>query len=100
MFWPRLGEVSVTELIGEHLLPLAYEGLDRFGVDPAIRDRLLGVIEGRCRTRRNGATWQADLVHRLEKTDGVSRASALREMLQRYIERQAENVPVHTWSFD
>jgi hypothetical protein len=98
-FWPRLGEFSAAELILEHLLPLAYAGLDRFGVRPQIRDRLLGIIEARCRTRRNGATWQIDTVRQIEAT-GMSRASALREMLRRYMDRVPTNEPVHTWDSD
>src|SRR6266540_1485699 len=54
VYWPRLGELLATDLVLGHLLPWAYDGLDRFGVDPGVRDRLLGVIEQRCLTRRNG----------------------------------------------
>src|SRR3954463_7225217 len=34
MFWPGLGWVPVPELVLRRLLPLAYEGLDDWGVDP------------------------------------------------------------------
>ena len=44
------------------LLQAAHEGLDRWGVSPAARDRFLGIIEGRCKTRRNGASWQSETV--------------------------------------
>ena len=54
LYWPGDGEVRVTDLVLNRLLPAAYEGLDRFGVDPAIRDRLLGIIERRCALGRNG----------------------------------------------
>jgi hypothetical protein len=94
--WPRLGEIDATTLVMDHLLPKAYAGLDRFGVSPDIRDRLLGIIEGRCRTRRNGATWQVETVHRLEAA-GASRPAALREMLRRYADHLSGNVPVHLW---
>jgi hypothetical protein len=97
--WPRLGEVDATELILEELLPKAYAGLDRFGVSPDIRDRLLGIIEGRCRTRRNGSTWQVEMVHALESA-GASRAAALRGMLRRYADHLHDNVPVHLWAVE
>ena len=43
----------------EHrLLPLAHRGLERSGMDAAWREPLLGVIEQRCVTARNGAVWQ------------------------------------------
>ena len=67
LYWPRGGEVRVTDLVLERLLPAAHEGLDRFGVDPAIRDRLLGVIERRCALGRNGSVWQSETVAALER---------------------------------
>jgi hypothetical protein len=99
MYWPRLGEIDATELVLEHLLPRAYAGLDRFGVSPDVRDRLLGIIEGRCRTRQNGATWQVETVHHLQES-GYSRASALREMVRRYADHLAGNDPVHLWEIE
>jgi hypothetical protein len=97
VYWPGLGYLPVTELVLRRLLPMAYEGLDRWGVDPAQRDRLLGVIERRCLTGRNGAEWQARTVHRLESDGNLDRAEALREMLHRYVEHMHGNVPVHDW---
>jgi hypothetical protein len=78
---------------------MAYDGLDRFGVSPDIRDRLLGIIEGRCRTGMNGATWQTSTVERLER-EGLDRPAALREMLHRYAELFTSDTPVHTWPLD
>ncbi len=63
LYWPGLGEVPVTELVLRRLLPLAADGLSRWGVDSADASRLLGIIEQRCLTGRNGATWQSDMVH-------------------------------------
>jgi gamma-glutamyl:cysteine ligase YbdK (ATP-grasp superfamily) len=95
--WPRLGELPAAELILTRLLPLAHDGLDRFGVAPQIRDRLLGVIEQRCLIGRNGATWQIATVETLENAKGLDRPAALREMLRRYTEFAPSNEPVHTW---
>ena len=97
VFWPGPGEMPVTELVRSVLLPKAYAGLDRFGVDPAQRDRLLGIIEERCRLGRNGATWQAEAVRAAEHDRGLSRSAALHEMLLRYRALQQTNEPVHTW---
>lgn len=96
VFWPGSGEIPVSELVLRRLLPLAYEGLGAWGVDPEIRDRLLGVIEGRCITGTNGASWQAEAVHRLESA-GHDRWEALRLMTQEYVQRMHTNEPVHTW---
>jgi hypothetical protein len=94
--WPRLGEVSVTDLALEWLLPKAYEGLDRYGVDGAIRDRLLEIIEQRCLTGRNGAAWQTEAVVAAERR-GLDRPAALHAMLKRYAANQRSGEPVHTW---
>lgn len=100
LHWPRLGEVPVAKLVLDVLLPRAAQGLDGFGVAPAERDRLLGVIEQRCRTGRNGATWQAETVWAAERQRGLDRDAALHHMLQRYAELQRSNEPVHTWPVD
>ncbi|GAA4940007.1 hypothetical protein [Actinoplanes utahensis] len=94
--WPGTGEVRATDLVLDVLLPWAHSGLDRLGVHPAQRDRLLGIAEDRCRAGRNGATWQAATVRAAEER-GRARPEALREMTQRYLEFQRSNEPVHTW---
>jgi hypothetical protein len=96
IYWPRLGEVLVTDLVLEWLLPKAYDGLDRYGVAGPLRDRLLGIIEQRCLTRRNGAVWQTEAVA-AEENHGLDRPAALRAMLLRYVEHQRTGEPVHTW---
>ena len=50
LYWPGFGELSADELMLRHLLPLAHEGLRQWGVSDAVRERFLGVIEGRCTT--------------------------------------------------
>ncbi|GAA1584705.1 glutamate--cysteine ligase [Actinoplanes couchii] len=94
--WPGRDPAPATELVREVLLPVAHAGLDRFGVQPAQRDRLLGIIEDRCRTGRNGAASQTAAVRAAEER-GRDRTAALREMTQRYVEFQRTNEPVHTW---
>jgi hypothetical protein len=94
--WPRIGEVPVTELVLERLLPKAYEGLDRYGVAGPVRDRLLGIIEQRCLAGRNGAVWQTEAVAAAERR-GLDRPAALRAMLQQYAEHQRSGEPVHRW---
>jgi gamma-glutamyl:cysteine ligase YbdK (ATP-grasp superfamily) len=96
LFWPGCDTVSAAELVLDELLPMAYAGLDRWGVAAEIRDRLLGVIEGRARHRRNGASWQVAAVRALERR-GLARPDALAEMLRRYCEHMHSNEPVHTW---
>ena len=97
VYWPQLGYVPVAELVLRRLLPLAYAGLDKWGVDPGERDRLLTIIEQRCLTGRNGATWQVETLHALEDESHLDRPEALREMLRRYLPPMHDNVPVHEW---
>ena len=96
LFWPGVGEMPASELILRHLLPLAHQGLQDWGVDAEIRDRLLGVVEGRCKTGINGAQWQVEAVRSLESS-GIPRVEALRRMVAAYTERMHTNTPVHTW---
>src|SRR5215218_2813975 len=97
IYWPGLGEVPAAELVVRRLLPLAYDGLTRLELDAADRDRLLGIIEARCTTHRNGATWQAATFHTLYDERRLERHEALREMTVRYREHMHGNEPVHTW---
>jgi hypothetical protein len=94
--WPGLGEVPAADLVLGHLLPLAREGLRRWDVGVETADRLLGVIEERCRTGQTGAAWQIATADALAK-QGASRPEALAQMTERYIENMHANEPVHAW---
>jgi hypothetical protein len=96
VYWPGVGEVPVSELVLRRLLPEAHAGLEAAGVSAADRDRLLGVIERRCVTMQNGATWQAAAFHRL-LDGGLDRVEALRRMTVLYREHMHANEPVHDW---
>jgi gamma-glutamyl:cysteine ligase YbdK (ATP-grasp superfamily) len=97
VYWPGLGQVPATELVLRRLLPMARAGLDAWGVVAEERDRLLGIIEQRCVTGQNGASWLAGRVaSRLTGDDG-DRLQALRSTLNEYREHMHSNEPVHTW---
>jgi gamma-glutamyl:cysteine ligase YbdK (ATP-grasp superfamily) len=95
-YWPGFGDITWDELVLRHLLPLAHEGLSRWGVSTAARDRYLGIIEGRCKSRRNGASWQVATVTAFERR-GLDRVTALHRMLELYLDGMHSNEPVHTW---
>jgi hypothetical protein len=84
-------------------LPLAAAGLDRWGVAAADRDRFLGIIEGRCVSGRNGASWQVAALRHTHPaaSDGAGGrpADALRAMVCDYRELMHTNEPVHEWPF-
>ncbi|MEV5442736.1 glutamate-cysteine ligase family protein [Streptomyces sp. NPDC052644] len=99
--WPRAGRGGVTavpavKLVRDELLPLAASGLDAWGIEPADRDRCLGIIEERCRRRVNGATWQVETFHRAQEA-GLDREAALAATARRYRELALTGEPVHTW---
>ena len=96
VYWPGFGELPAEELVLRHLLPLAHQGLQEWGVSTAARERYLGVIEARCKTGRNGAEWQVAAVEALERR-GLDRLAAVREMLRHYAAGMHSNEPVHTW---
>ena len=97
VYWPGAGQVPVTELVLRRLLPMAATGLDKWEMAPAVRDRLLGIVEQRCLTGRNGAAWQAATFHRLYDQTSLDRHDVLRRMTGEYIEHMHSNEPVHTW---
>ncbi len=96
LYWPGLGHGPATELVLRRLLPLAFDGLELWGVDGDDAKRLLGIIEQRCLSGRTGATWQCEAVHALTER-GADRQEALRLMTLGYIERMRTNEPVHSW---
>jgi hypothetical protein len=96
LYWPGSGWIRPDELVLRKLLPQAADGLARWGVAAEVTDRFLTVVEQRCVTRQTGAAWQLDAVAALEKA-GADRPTALRRMLERYLEHSGANEPVHTW---
>lgn len=94
--WPGLGRMPVTELVADHLLSVADDGLAALGLRREVRSHYLSVIEGRCRARTNGASWQVAVTEAFEAA-GRPREEALREMFRLYMDHSEENAPVHTW---
>jgi hypothetical protein len=73
---------------------MAHEGLESWGVEAPVRDRLLGIIEQRCLTGVTGAEW---FVRRMRQHADLDRYDALRATLLAYAEGMHTNEPVHTW---
>ncbi|QWC85541.1 glutamate--cysteine ligase [Nocardioidaceae bacterium] len=97
LYWPGVGDLPATDLVLRRLLPIAHDGLRAWGVDREVAERYLGVIEGRCTTRTNGASWFVAEVAAAERR-GVGRADALRGVLEDYRAAMHSNEPVHTWA--
>ncbi len=98
-FWPGVGTVPVRELVLRHLLPLAHVGLERRGVDGAVIDEFLQIIERRCVTGRNGSTWLTEQYDRINET-GADVFDTMRALTRRYAELMHDGEPVHTWSVE
>jgi gamma-glutamyl:cysteine ligase YbdK (ATP-grasp superfamily) len=94
IYWPGVGQVQATELVLRRLLPMAQEGLEAWGATGAEIDRMLGIIEQRCLTGRNGAEW---FVRQMRERRQDDRYDALRATLLDYRDRMHTNEPVHTW---
>ena len=101
MAWPTVGHVDVAELARERLIPAARKGLQMVGVDSALIDDTMHIMDERARTRQNGATWQLRTLNalkpRVTEPDSPLRRLALVELMERYRENQASGQPVHTW---
>jgi gamma-glutamyl:cysteine ligase YbdK (ATP-grasp superfamily) len=95
VYWPGLGTVPATELVLRRLLNWAHEGLSEWQVATEHRERLLGIIEQRCLSARNGSRWQTDAFAASAAADDHEK---LRDVVRRYSEHMHTNAPVHTWS--
>jgi len=94
--WPGVnGTVTAGELLVDHLIEVAADGLDALGVAAAESGPALDIIAARASEGRNGATWQ--LATLAEEELHHDRRTALQRMLLRYRDLQAEGEPVHRW---
>ncbi len=94
--WPGRANVPAQELILSDLLPLAREGLDDLGIDPADSERYLGILEERVKQLQTGSQWMIDsLTHMGGEGTKAERMAALTLAT---IRRQVENQPVAEWA--
>jgi hypothetical protein len=99
LVWPSerqhgLSDAPVTDLIDE-CLPLAADGLAAIGTPREEIERYLGIIAARLASRRTGASWQLDMLHRLG--GDVPGTDAFHEMLFRFMSNAEKNLPVAEW---
>ncbi|MEI2819140.1 MAG: glutamate--cysteine ligase [Marmoricola sp.] len=97
LYWPGIGHIGACELTLRKLLPLAKAGLDDWGVPADESDRLLQIIEDRCKREQNGSSWFVGKVRGREER-GTTRAEALRASLHEYRGLMHANEPVHGWN--
>ncbi|MEZ4576015.1 MAG: hypothetical protein R2857_14045 [Vampirovibrionales bacterium] len=91
--------IPATQLILTELLPLAYKGLEKLGVDEADRRHYLGIIEARTRTGLTGAQWLLGSLDELNQANSATPDQKSRTLVKAMIARQQTGKPVHEWTF-
>ncbi len=86
---------TASELVLDHLLPQARDGLARAKIAAADIDEYLGVIEARVRTTQTGARWVQQSLASMEEGTPEVRYRHLTECMLR---NQMAGTPVHEWS--
>jgi hypothetical protein len=97
--WPRENGRPESILARDLLPELASHARDALleaGVDSKEIDETLGIITARAHMGMTGAVWQSRALAALEAR-GLSRAEALRQMLEYYVEQVGTGEPVHAW---
>ncbi|NND62272.1 MAG: CBS domain-containing protein [Flavobacteriaceae bacterium] len=88
-------EYNVVELMEEVMLPLAYEGLKKAGIDQQDIEKYLKVIERRLHGK-TGSQWIISNYRRLKKK--YTRDTALRMITKSMHLKQKQNAPVNMWA--
>lgn len=87
--WLDGAEYPAAELIGQHCLPMARDGLLALGLDAAELERYLTIVALRVASGQTGAAWQ---LRAWRRHDGDARA-----LMLDYLENQRAGAPVHEW---
>ncbi|WP_422858729.1 CBS domain-containing protein [Flagellimonas sp. S174] len=85
---------SAKKLVLNKLLPIAYKGLHRCGIDDQDVERLLGIIEART-NGRTGEQWQVTNIRELKKRYRTDKSLVL--LTKHMVENQSKNLPIHLW---
>ncbi len=86
--------ISVADLVVKELLPIAYAGLEKVGVDSHDRERLLKIIEMRAKGI-SASEWNIQNYRFLK--NNMSQDNALRALTKTIYENQQNQTPVHEW---
>ncbi|HKE59309.1 MAG TPA: CBS domain-containing protein, partial [Pyrinomonadaceae bacterium] len=86
---------SAANLIREHLLPLARQGLGNAQVAREDVDKYLGIIDERTRSRLTGSRW---ILNSLKEMAHLPKDVRLRKLTASMLELETKGDPVHLWS--
>lgn len=93
--WVKGRQIPAPELILEHLLPLAHQGLANADVPAEDRERYLGIIEARVRRDQNGSLW---MLRSLAAMEGQgTKEQRHQALVAAMMKEQQNNNPVHNW---
>ena len=87
--------MSSQQLILDELLPMAYRGLYRVGIDPADVEKYLTIIENRV-TSNNGSQWLIKNYRALSKSKTKFEAAQI--ITSELYEKQEYNYPIGSWN--
>jgi CBS domain-containing protein len=93
--WIDGQSLPAANLVLDHLLPLAHEGLRVAEVAQPDIDKYLGIIEERVRTGRTGARWALKCFNKLG--DSGSKDVRGQTLAATMLARQKQGSPVHMW---
>jgi len=86
---------TASELVLDHLLPLARAGLNDSEVDRTDVDRYLGIIEERVRSRQTGARWTLKSLEAMQNVG--QKDTSQRRLTAAMVACQKLGEPVHRW---
>ncbi|MTI22202.1 CBS domain-containing protein [Fulvivirga sp. RKSG066] len=93
--WLDGRRITAKNLIIDHLLPLAYSGLQKSGLTKKEATHYLNVIKQRVVSEKTGSQWLLDNVAALKKSSTTD--DAIVTATVGMLKRQKENIPVHQW---
>jgi len=93
--WRHGKDYGAQELVLDHLLPLARQGLEARELEQADIDRYLGIVEQRVRAGRTGAQWGFDSLSAMGR-EGKP-AERYRAITAAIAANQESGLPVHQW---
>jgi len=87
--------IPAKKLVLDKFIPMAYEGLEKVGIDHKEASHYLEIIRKRVEKEQTGASWMVNNFNKIKKHSTNRRAAfyITREMLS----LQEENIPVHEW---
>ena len=87
---------SAADLIVDHLLPLARQGLESKRIDSEDIDRYLGTLQARVESQQTGSRWVLDSLASMD-AGPHSREERYRAIVADTLDHQRRSEPVHTW---